>query len=332
MKNKRKGAPKASQIVNQYLHNSSDRLIEIKININWDEAQCWACGCSKNQEEHKRQSCDTTNAGGYEWWNSASKSHKYNGGFLEKAHITPHSLGGPEGPENYALLCKNCHNESPDTKFPEMFQKWIDSKKDFRESMVYSEVRRVIKTYELTNQDFNIIADPQYGDDLSRFMKENALLSYKINFNTVCSIIGAFAKDKKVKATSPEWRNRYPHIGKEGIVLALTMMYKKQHGHKVKANLSKAKKQGKILGPRLAFCSRNKDNTENILTKEALLCIIKENSLRYAGLTWKGVAVELNKMGVKNTRGKPWKEHAVRQTTLALRNEFDLAWTSGSLF
>ncbi len=93
---------------------------------------------------------------------------------------------------------------------------------------------------------------------------------------------------------------------------------------KVKQALAYRKSQGQILGPKLAFCSRNKDNTENILTNKALSFIIRVNSLRHSGLTWDSVAVNLNECGIMNTRSKPWKKHSVRKTTIALRNAFDL--------
>ena len=92
----------------------------------------------------------------------------------------------------------------------------------------------------------------------------------------------------------------------------------------------KAPKKKKLRGPPLSFCLKNKDNTENILTNEALMFIIRVNSLRYAGLTWKGVAVQLNEMGIKTTKGMAWKKNYVRQITLVLRNEFDLTWPPDS--
>ncbi len=103
---------------------------------------------------------------------------------------------------------------------------------------------------------------------------------------------------------------------------------------KNKCENKKNKKQGqKIRGHSSAFCLRNKDingNIENILTNEALMLIIRVNSLRYAGLIWEDVAAELNESGIMNSRGKPWKKNAIRKTTLALRNEFDLTWPPDS--
>ncbi|EPN22698.1 HNH nuclease [Pseudomonas syringae pv. actinidiae ICMP 19099] len=48
-------------------------------------------------------------------------------GYQERAHIVPHSLGGPDTPENLFLLCSACHLQAPDVRSPKWFFEWIDS-------------------------------------------------------------------------------------------------------------------------------------------------------------------------------------------------------------
>lgn len=47
----------------------------------------------------------------------------------DRVHIIAHSLGGKEEPENMLVMCKECHRESPDTKYPRQFLKYIFNKR-----------------------------------------------------------------------------------------------------------------------------------------------------------------------------------------------------------
>ena len=44
---------------------------------------------------------------------------------LQKCHIVPKSLGGPNDPSNIVPLCPHCHDEAPDVKDPEVMWTWI---------------------------------------------------------------------------------------------------------------------------------------------------------------------------------------------------------------
>lgn len=72
----------------------SKRIDECGFAIDWAEAGelCWRCG-------------------------SNSK--------LERCHIVPHSLGGPDTPENLVLLCSFCHYEAPNVKDQDFFWDWL---------------------------------------------------------------------------------------------------------------------------------------------------------------------------------------------------------------
>lgn len=50
-------------------------------------------------------------------------------GKLEQCHIIPKALGGKNTPDNLFLLCQDCHAESPDTIYPEIFFKWVISRR-----------------------------------------------------------------------------------------------------------------------------------------------------------------------------------------------------------
>ncbi len=46
---------------------------------------------------------------------------------LERAHIVPHAIGGPDEPSNFVLLCRLCHLEAPDVDDPAILWLWISS-------------------------------------------------------------------------------------------------------------------------------------------------------------------------------------------------------------
>jgi hypothetical protein len=44
---------------------------------------------------------------------------------LERCHIIPDSLGGPDSVDNLVLLCHRCHLENPNVSDPEIMWDWI---------------------------------------------------------------------------------------------------------------------------------------------------------------------------------------------------------------
>ena len=43
----------------------------------------------------------------------------------ERCHVIPKSLGGPDIPSNYRLLCSDCHHEAPNVNDPNAMDDWI---------------------------------------------------------------------------------------------------------------------------------------------------------------------------------------------------------------
>lgn len=58
---------------------------------------------------------------------------------LDRAHLVGYQFGGPNTPDNYALLCKRCHIDSPDVPDAETVVRWIAQ----RESWVVASMREV---------------------------------------------------------------------------------------------------------------------------------------------------------------------------------------------
>lgn len=87
----------------------------IAVVCDWGEPECWACGREVPGYDYDNIDQDLSKV-----WNNKNVVH-----FLNKAHIVPHALGGGENPENMFLLCEECHEDSPDTKYKDQFFKWV---------------------------------------------------------------------------------------------------------------------------------------------------------------------------------------------------------------
>lgn len=84
------------------------------------EPECWACGMfnAKIYDNPKYYELLNTNNFMRVWNFSEFK-------YLQKAHILSKMLGGKSEPSNYFLLCKKCHQESPDYSDTHFFYAYI---------------------------------------------------------------------------------------------------------------------------------------------------------------------------------------------------------------
>ena len=80
----------AEQAINYWIKY----IDEGDLSVDWAEADthCWRCGYQRN---------------------------------LERCHIVPDSLGGPDTPSNIVMLCKRCHADGPNVNDPEIMWDWI---------------------------------------------------------------------------------------------------------------------------------------------------------------------------------------------------------------
>lgn len=75
--------------------------------IDRGEPECFACGWCRLDHVTSREAL----------------KKRWKG--LERAHVIPRALGGPDTPENIVLLCERCHKESPDTADASRFWRWV---------------------------------------------------------------------------------------------------------------------------------------------------------------------------------------------------------------
>jgi hypothetical protein len=60
-----------------------------------------------------------------EHWVKATPKASWERAALERAHIVPASLDGPDDASNVLLLCAACHRDSPDWHKPDEMARWI---------------------------------------------------------------------------------------------------------------------------------------------------------------------------------------------------------------
>jgi len=72
----------------------------------WHEPECMACGYLAESWGNKD-------------WSKAK---------LDRCHIIPRAFGGSDEPSNLVLMCKRCHEDSPDCADPQILIKWMKDK------------------------------------------------------------------------------------------------------------------------------------------------------------------------------------------------------------
>jgi hypothetical protein len=84
------------------------RLPDNAAAIDCGEPSCFACGWMAADPDEDPVL--------WQVWNSAH---------LQRCHLVPHALGGPDCPSNLVLLCARCHVEAPDVGEPDYMLRWI---------------------------------------------------------------------------------------------------------------------------------------------------------------------------------------------------------------
>ena len=137
-----------------------------------DEIFCWACQMPPYQQGTHR-----TLSG---LWNGDT--------LLQRSHILEKSLNGEDKPENYFLLCPQCHAESPDTTDAKLFFAWVRYK---RTQENYSMVLRrdMKKAAEILGVDQNLVEERFAALRLTR-LEEDAYIRDYIVKN--CAMHGSF--------------------------------------------------------------------------------------------------------------------------------------------
>ena len=91
-----------------------ERLPELGFFIDWGEPGCWASGFHYGTRYDVKRS----DAGWCEIFRC------WNGIPLQRCHIVPRSIGGTDDVANLFLMCRECHDQAPNTAIPDIFFEW----------------------------------------------------------------------------------------------------------------------------------------------------------------------------------------------------------------
>jgi len=102
-----------------------ERLPALGILIDWGKPGCWACGFHYGTKyDIKRADADRAEI--LRCWDRIP---------LQRGHIIPRPLGGTNDAANLFLMCRECHDQAPNTIVPEIFFEWARAQSwDARES------------------------------------------------------------------------------------------------------------------------------------------------------------------------------------------------------
>lgn len=120
MKANRPAPPKAIQIVRAF----TARWGHPNQFIDWGEPACFACGYYQERWDHNPP-WDEKQDGRTPW---PVLNERWERSHLQKAHLSGFQFGGDNGPDNYAMLCRRCHIDSPDVPDAAVMVRWISQR------------------------------------------------------------------------------------------------------------------------------------------------------------------------------------------------------------
>lgn len=134
----------------------------IEVIVDWGEPQCWCCGKIIPAEDNPKYE-EMLNNGEIEdiWELKEVKSR------LQRCHIIPNMLGGEDKPENLFLMCPQCHSETPDTKYPNLFFKYIYGHRIVEQDYLSKAIDILEKDYGITKPVFDDV-DEIFKNDIGQ--------------------------------------------------------------------------------------------------------------------------------------------------------------------
>ncbi|MEV8425418.1 HNH endonuclease [Streptomyces niveus] len=137
--------------------NESPRREDFAPHLLLDEPCCFACGWFSER------------------WKRATAQASWQRANLERAHLIPSSLGGPDDASNLLLLCKPCHQESPDWMDPEQMARWIATRDERPSREVETFVAWVAaaeKAPDFRDAVASVIAQEDANDRVSKLLRD----------------------------------------------------------------------------------------------------------------------------------------------------------------
>lgn len=180
----------------------------------WGEPCCWACNKPIDLDDYAGYEEASKNSDYKRIWEYCDvKSH------LDRCHILPEMIGGTDEESNMFLLCKRCHAESPDTRNPRNFFRWVYRKRhnsflgvdvpercrQFREeieSRLSMDVIGISQLMDLHGVDI----DPK---DMTDYVNKNACLhEFGISDSTIIMCAADYIEQKYESILDPNEANQ----------------------------------------------------------------------------------------------------------------------------
>ncbi len=105
----------------------------------WNGPICWSCG---RQWKGKLKKKNTTWDDYVRAWENAP---------LQRCHIVAKSLGGSNHPSNFFLMCRECHDLSPNTTSRQMFFRWVDRQDWWQRDA--AQLRKALRDFDIDATD-----------------------------------------------------------------------------------------------------------------------------------------------------------------------------------
>jgi hypothetical protein len=128
--------------------------------IDWGEPSCWACGFHYGTRYDIKRS-DASWREILRGWDKIP---------LQRCHIVSTSLGGSDEASNLFLMCRECHDQSPNTNITAIFFEWAREQSwHVRES---GKIRDALRAFGI---------DDTNADDFEAVLESEEFKSWKCN-------------------------------------------------------------------------------------------------------------------------------------------------------
>jgi HNH endonuclease len=134
--------------------------------VDWGEPGCWACGF------HYGDKYDVTRPTA-KWAQILSRWDRVP---LQRCHIIAKSLGGADTIDNLFLMCRECHDNQPNTSIPEIFFDWVRNQSHLRRTM--TRLDEAFRSFGITESELPHILDCVKSEEFRRWAMERATLHF----------------------------------------------------------------------------------------------------------------------------------------------------------
>ncbi|MEU2167918.1 HNH endonuclease [Micromonospora chersina] len=175
--------PPALEIARWWLKNQDAAIPDKVFVYDLGEPSCFACGWYDDSRPT---------------YPEVSLARAWAKSRLQRAHLTPHALGGSNHPSNYLMLCKQCHDEAPDWRDPSMMLQWAKT----RVSYISRFQADLLAAWEALRPGqplpANLIEEPSFTDALRNLLYANAGTHFGIGLkrSTIVAALAAVADDQ----------------------------------------------------------------------------------------------------------------------------------------